>query len=479
MHSTITLTALAMLASSALAETVHGVVVYSRHGDRTTKHYGSQMLTDLGAQQNFQVGSAYRSRYLTSSSPQHIAGISPDKYVPGQIYASAPDQSILLNTATAFLQGLYPPLVGRVDDSVASTTLNNGSKSLSPLGGYQYVLLHGKSVDSPDAVWIKGDNGCPTNAAAAKSFFQSEQFAQTDRATRDFYGRLYDVLAGDVYDLKREDMTYRNAYDIYDLINVARIHNGSSPARNVSVQDLQQLRTLADSAEFGYNFNASQPARNIHGRTLAAGLLRQLNQTVATKAALKFSLLAGSYDTFQSFFGAAGLTSLSDDFFGLPDYASTMAFELFSNDDDDDDAAFPAEDSLRVRFLFRNGTDGAFEAFPLFGSGEESLPWARFSREMEGRSIVTTAEWCGVCESKMAFCAAFNGDGGSVAASQGGGGGWSGMSNAVAGVVGALVALAAAGLVGGVAFMVSRRRRSKTVVTEVRSDKLSDKGSVV
>ncbi|KAL5890406.1 hypothetical protein ACKVWC_005615 [Pyricularia oryzae] len=474
MHSTITLTALATLASSVLAETIHGVVVYSRHGDRTTKHYGSQMLTDLGAQQNFQVGSAYRSRYLTPNSPQHIAGISPDKYVPGQVYASAPDQSILLNTATAFLQGLYPPLVGRVDDTVASATLNNGSRSVSPLDGYQYVLLHGKSADSPEAVWIKGDDGCPTNAAAAESFFQSEQFSQTDRATREFYGRFYDVLAGGVYDLKREDMTYRNAYDIYDLVNVARIHNASSPALDVSDQDLQQLRTLADSAEFGYNFNATQPARNIHGRTLAAGLLRQLKQTVATKAALKFSLLAGSYDTFQSFFGTAGLTGLSDDFFGLPDYASTMAFELFS---DGEDATFPADEALRVRFLFRNGTDGAFDAFPLFGSGEESLPWARFAREMDGRSIATAAEWCGVCESSMSFCAAFNGDGGSVAASQRGG--LSGMSNAVAGVIGALVALAVAGLAGGVAFLVARRRSSKTVVTEVHSDKLSDKGSVV
>ncbi|TLD14446.1 hypothetical protein PspLS_11167 [Pyricularia sp. CBS 133598] len=476
MHSTITLTALATLASSALAETIHGVVVYSRHGDRTTKHYGSQMLTDLGAQQNFQVGSAYRSRYLTPGSPQHIAGISPDKYVPDQVYASAPDQSILLNTATAFLQGLYPPLVGRVDDSVASATLNNGSRSVSPLDGYQYVLLHGKSADSPDAVWIKGDDGCPTNAAAAKSFFNSEQFAQTDRATREFYGRFYDVLAGDVYDLRREDMTYRNAYDIYDLVNVARIHNASSPARDISTEDLRQLRTLADSAEFGYNFNATQPTRNIHGRTLAAGLLRQLEQTVATKAALKFSLLAGSYDTFQSFFGTAGLTGLSDDFFGLPDYASTMAFELFSNGDG---AAFPAhvDESLRVRFLFRNGTDGAFDAFPLFGSGEQSLPWPRFVREMEGRSIATAAEWCGICESSMSFCAAFNGNGGTVAASQGGD--WSGMSNAVAGVIGALVALAVAGLAVGVVFLLARRRRSKTVVTEVRSDKLSDKGSAV
>ncbi|KAJ3517954.1 hypothetical protein NM208_g14630 [Fusarium decemcellulare] len=151
---------LGLLFSTAAAETIHGVVVFSRHGDRSTKWYGAQSLTSLGAEQNFQVGSDYRSRYLSSDSDHQILGISEDEYKPSQIFASAPDQGILMNTATAFLQGLYPPLAD-LDPEIASQTLNNGSQSQAPLDGYQYVRLHTINDNSPDTIWIKGDDACP------------------------------------------------------------------------------------------------------------------------------------------------------------------------------------------------------------------------------------------------------------------------------------------------------------------------------
>jgi len=62
-------------------------------------------LTNLGFQMNFQVGEDYRAIYVSSKSPKKILGISENKHTPAQVFASAPDQSVLLNTATAFLQG--------------------------------------------------------------------------------------------------------------------------------------------------------------------------------------------------------------------------------------------------------------------------------------------------------------------------------------------------------------------------------------
>ncbi|OLN87459.1 Prostatic acid phosphatase [Colletotrichum chlorophyti] len=450
MHKT-SLAVASWLASTAVAETVHGVVVFSRHGDRTTKHYGAQSLTSLGAQQCFQVGGDYRSRYLESDSPHRILNISEDKYVRSQIYASAPDQAILLNTATAFLQGLYPPLAD-LDAQVASTTLNNGSTSTSPLNGYQYVLLHGEASNSPDTIWIKGDDGCPAKAVAYKSFEASDEFRSRVAETKDFYAGFYDVLES-VYDYKPENMTYENAYDIFDLVNVARIYNSTSLARNVTDEELLQLRTLADSAEFGYNFNASEPDRSIHAGTLTAGILAQLNETVTSEGKLKFSLLAGSYDTFLAFFGLTDLISVSDDFYGLPDYASTMAFELVT----DDATTFPTDvdADLRVRFLFRNSTFGELTPFPLFGTGEETLSWPRFVSEMQQRAISSVEEWCGACSSVVSFCAAYQDD---TTSSVSGGSG--GMSNTIAGVVGALVTLGVVAIAGAAVFFIWRKRRA-------------------
>jgi len=71
----------------------------------TSKHYSGYELTNLGFQMNFQVGEDYRAIYVSSKSPKKILGISENKHTPAQVFASAPDQSVLLNTATAFLQG--------------------------------------------------------------------------------------------------------------------------------------------------------------------------------------------------------------------------------------------------------------------------------------------------------------------------------------------------------------------------------------
>lgn len=382
-----------------------------------------------------------------------------------QVFASAPNQAILLNTATAFLQGLYPPLEG-LDPELASQTLNNGSESTSPLDGYQYVVLQGVYDNSPDTIWIKGDDACPAYKDASKAFLQSETFKQRDEDTRDFYAGFYDMLDDGVFNIERENLTYAKAYDIFDLVNVAHIHNTSSPAANVSDSDLSRLRTLADSAELGLNYNSSEPLRAIGAQTLSGAVLSHLNQTVSSKGKSKFSLLAGSYDTFLAFFGVAGLLDVSNDFHGLPDYASTMAFELYTDDDTEE---FPEDKSdLRVRWLFRNGTAGELDAFPLFGTGEDSLSYSRFVDEMDKIAISDVGSWCDMCGSTDDFCAAYTDNDSSTNSNSNDdeekkSGGSGGISNAVAGVIGAVVTLAVVAIVGGIAFMFMRKRRGSAV----------------
>ncbi|KAL2827292.1 histidine phosphatase superfamily [Aspergillus pseudoustus] len=443
------------LVGSASAETVLGVTVYSRHGDRTSKHYKGYMLTNLGLQQNFQVGSDYRDLYVSSGSPKQILGISEDKYVPAQIFASAPDEAVLLNTATAFLQGLYPPLES-LDEEVASQTLNNGTSYTNPLNGYQYVVLHGEEKASPDTIWIKGDDECPAISVLAEDFTASAMYRERVESTRSFYQQFWPVLQ-DVYDYTEANMSYENAYDIFDLINTGMIHNASMEDA-VTEEELFQLRTLADSEQFDSNFDAAQPDLAIGARTLSQAILSHLNETVTSKGKTKFSLLAGSYDTMMAFAGLLNLTTASTDFFGLPGYASTMAFELFT---DDTVTEFPSvTDDLKVRFLFRNGSDGGapLTAFPLFGGEQVTLSWTEFVAAMQERAIATVAEWCGICGNEQGFCAAETGsEAGASAEGQSSGGG---MSNAVAGVIGAVVTLGVVGIVAGVAFILLRKRRA-------------------
>ena len=410
------------------------------------------MLTNLGLQQNFQVGSDYRDIYVSSDSSKQILGISESKYVPSQIFASAPDEPVLLNTATAFLQGLYPPL----DASISSQSLNNGTNYTNPLDGYQYVVLHGEEKESPDTIWIKGDDECPAFTEAMDTFPESTVYQERLESTRSFYQQFWPDILENVYDLSEEDMTYGNAYTIFDLINVGTIHN-TSMKDAVTTEQLFQLRALADSAEFDSNYNASQPDRSIGAKTLNTAILTHLNETVTSGGDVKFSLLAGSYDTMLAFFGLNELTAASSDFYGLPDYASTMVFELLTSNDDVD--GFPSDtDSLMVRFLFRNGSDSGGEptAFPLFGGEETTLSWTKFVAEMQSRAISSVAEWCNACRSEQEFCvAATAGDGVSSEESEGNGGG---LSNAASGVIGAMVTLCVVGVIAAIVFVIFRKR---------------------
>jgi prostatic aicd phosphatase len=250
---------------------------------------------------------------------------------------------------------------------------------------------------------------------------------------------------------------------------VASIHIATHNS-TVSSNDLSQLRTLADDCESNVAYSTDDLARSIGGQRFAGGILEQLEQIVTTKGKLKFTLLAGSYDTFLEFFGLNNLSAVSGDFRGLPHYASTMAFEVFTRGDV---TAFPNVDDLRVRLMFRNGsTKGeASRAYPLFGGQEQSLPYNDFVSKMKEFAINSTEQWCSTCRSDALFCQAYSArDNASKFGRT-----HSAMSNAIAGVIGALSTLGIIGL-GGLLFVLIRRRRSAINAGSAESNV---KGSII
>ena len=96
------------------------------------------MLTLL-QQQEWQLGNFLRSVYLDPASPSYIAGISPSTSIFNgsqvAVYADNdfPDNTVILDSAVALTQGLWPAT------PLQNITLANGTTITSPLGGYQYV----------------------------------------------------------------------------------------------------------------------------------------------------------------------------------------------------------------------------------------------------------------------------------------------------------------------------------------------------
>lgn len=438
MKSAAVLSLLSVLASADAAETVLGAYIFHRHGDRTPKSLPPANLTTLGYGQVYSSGQYYRSRYLTGSSK--IKGINEDIVKLAQLSVTAPVDNVLQNSAMAFLQGLYPPVGQTIQ------TLANGSKVQAPMDGYQLIPVNTISTGtgSEDNGWLQDATSCANAKVSSNSYFTSTEYNSLLSSTKDFYSSLVPVVNGT---FGASDVTFKNAYVVYDLINVAEIHNETIPDSSVLTNStLLQVRTLADAHEWGLAYNASDNMRAISGMQLAGEILKYLNSTITSgqkgSSSNKFGIQFGAYATFFSFFGLADLPKANPDFMGVPDYASSMAFELFTNADVS--SGFPSVSDLQVRFLFHNGSASNASqptVYPLFGGSDNAVSWSNFSSTLGKFAVSTTEQWCHKCGNTTGSCAIYSGSNTqSTTGAQSGG--KSHMSAAIGGVIGAFVTLA-------------------------------------
>jgi hypothetical protein len=188
------------------------------------------------------------------------------------------------------------------------------------------------------------------------------------------------------------------------------------------------------------------------GAVIAAQVLQALNGTITGKGTNKLNVQFGAYAGMLSFFGLAGLLPVNPDFYGVPDYASSLTWELVTNATVSS-TSFPSADEIAVRFLFHNGTTSNISQptiYPLFGQNETVLAWNDFVTGMNKFAVGGQAQWCNLCGNSTGVCASnvLSGSGpanssgsspGTTSSSNSSGGG---ISKAVAGVIGAMVTLA-------------------------------------
>ncbi|KAK5166144.1 uncharacterized protein LTR77_008405 [Saxophila tyrrhenica] len=435
------------LSQSSNSETILGVYMFHRHGDRTAKITAPANLTDLGYRQVYDSGSYYRSRYIDSGADFRISGINPDAVLQSQLQVSSPIDDVLQNSATGFLQALYPPVGSELD----AEELRNGSTVTAPMQGYQLIPIGvaESGTGSEDSTWLQGTSDCAKAEVSSNEYFVSDEYRRLYDSTRDFYRNLLPVISGM---FSEDDATFENAYEIWDYINVATIHNNTIPSASLLTdRTLFQLRTLADAQQFALAYNASTPIRAVTGMTLAAQITQFLNDSLSTAGSFsgqRLGIQFGAYATFASFFGLAQLPEVNEDFTGVTDYASSMVFEMFTNASKTD---YSPEDVF-VRFLYHNGTASESDPpteYPLFGTGENALAWNDFMENMNAFSLGDTGAWCTACGNSTGECAAYvndnNDDGssaGSALSSEESTGCSNGVSPAVNGVIGAMVTLA-------------------------------------
>lgn len=207
---------------------------------------------------------------------------------------------------------------------------------------------------------------------------------------------------------------------------------------------MAELRNLANIHEWNLAYNSSSPIRAIAGMVLAGQILNHFNHVISSHSAQpRLGIQFGAYATFLSFFGLTNLPAASPDFQSIVEYSSSISLELFTDVDDVDTASWPAEEDVKVRFLFANGTasENTPRVFPLFGLGEDEIAWPIFVSEMQKFAVLNDQQWCAACGNTTGICAAYI-DSASTISSNSDDSKSSTLSAPVAGVIGALVALA-------------------------------------
>lgn len=303
---------------------------------------------------------------------------------------------------------------------------------------------------------------------------------------------LSDVLTEDAWD-------YWNAYAIYDYVSYQNSHNTTvasllsdtrfiNSATNVSYLDT--LRWYADEQQYAWlgNLHAANTLTDaglpgntqgsiatIAGNMLAAKLLSQLQVNIQSGGAYyKLNLLFGEFQPLVSFFALTQLPARNSHFYGLPAFASVAALELFTYTTADSSTDYPSEDDLWVRFWFRNGTDDML-AYDLFNYGPSNMDmrWADFQAEMYQILLADVGDWCTQCGAELLFCAAWNASNAApgTLTSPPSSSSDHAVSPAVAGVIGALVALVLAALLFAAAALLAGVR-----VHRVHHSRKSDLG---
>lgn len=428
----------------------------------------------------FNLGSQFRNRYLTTTfdgaaESTAIRDISHYQLNTNEVTIMSTDWQYVVGSAQAFMQGLYPPLGeasnSNYTDLLGVSGLANGTNVVAPMNGYQYPSIESVSSYDLRSIWIDGAANCPAYDSRLVEYYNTSNFDLLYTSTLDFY-RSLDVVLEDIFSLN--NLGYFDAYYIYDWLQYEALHNSSFQLSEVN---MTRAKTLAADWVFALFSNGTDPVKSIAGRSLTEQILYTFYQAIANQGTTnKLNLWFGDFAPMVSFAALAQLTSDQNSaFWNVPPMGSSFIFELVSlMDDDDTSLSFPNTTDLFVRFYYQNGTDEYSQPvpYPLFGRSPSQtlISYSDFVHGLSQFSLSGAKEWCTTCAAYSVFCPAFT-QAPSVNSSN-----HKGLSPAVAGVIGALVALAVAAILFGLLMALAgfRVRRERT---KKKSDLAGFKGS--
>ncbi|OAA41318.1 Histidine phosphatase superfamily, clade-2 [Metarhizium rileyi] len=418
---------LACAAAQTSSPTVRAAFVFVNHGETTPSLVSDHVvLTPNGAQQMQRLGAAFRRRYLSGSASKTTASNSADAAPIQSLATDALDNTQIAimagtrewstSSATAFMQGFYPP---SPDSSYLGRNLVLNSNTTDyPLNGYQYAEVITYPDSDSNSIAIQGYEACTAwQNQMSQNLSRSPEVTQKVNDKAYFYTKLFssNPLRGS---LPVDQATYLNAEEIYHYVNFnyaynETVHSGlQDPNGTISVLQNNAFSLEQAKTSYGGNTDKNDPLNvlySIAGRTLANKVTDQFSTFLATSGTRgKLTLMFGSARVLMAFFGAAGLISdqnpTRSPFSRLPKPGSAIVFELLS-----DSGSSGTSDSFQLRFSYRPSADSddTLSSHALFGSelGGGAISYTSFLSKMNDISK-TPGQWCKVCRPGLqsTFC---------------------------------------------------------------------------
>lgn len=413
---------------------VIGIVVLIRHGDRegfyqspSTYTASQTNLTVLGYLEELNSGAQLRSRYLDPASPSLIQGVSTAaaENVQVEVQADAGGEGgVIVESANAFMQGLYPAFNGTLTLANGTTVSWDNRAQLIPVG----------TIEPDQSFVMEPWTSCSKFDDFTKKLYDNSEFKRQSAIAQPFYDSIPASILGN------RPKTLVNAWNIFDFLNVQKIHNVTL-APLITDEMLEVASTWAQYHESElFGDPSPESVGSIAGRAMLNPLTDAITRVANSSDPLKVSVVAASYKPFFSLFQLFHMPALRGK---LVDYASAMVFEIRQDNS--------------MQLYFRNGSSSSLEPYSILG--EDTVPVSFFLEHYNSVKINTLADWCNECgETRARGCAALNALNGT-----GGGGKYSDVTSTtgrqqvspiVAGVIGALVSLAVAiVVVAGLAYV--------------------------
>ncbi|XP_019406792.1 PREDICTED: lysosomal acid phosphatase [Crocodylus porosus] len=319
----------------AQARSLRFVTLVYRHGDRSpVKAYprdphreaawpqGFGQLTQMGMQQQWELGQALRSRYH---------GFLNASYQRQEIFIRSTDYDRTLMSAEANLAGLYPP---------------EGLQVFNPNISWQPIPVH-TVPDSGERLLKFPLSPCPRYEQLQNETRQSAEYMNKTRQNL----RFLKMVANET---GIQDVTLESVWSVYDTLFCEQAHKMTLPPW-VTSEVMVQLKQLKD---FGFEYLFGIQDRVEKARLQGGVLLAQIrkNLTLATNTSAPRHLKLLAYSAHDTTLVALQMALDVYNRVQAP-YASCHIFELYEEEDG----------NFSVEMFFRN--ESGKEPFPLMLPG--------------------------------------------------------------------------------------------------------------